>query len=360
MRVGIFGGSFNPVHEQHLRIADAAKVQLKLDEIWFLPVFKPVHKNQKLLLSYESRRSMLSAAISDFSSFRICDAEQELGGNSYTIRTLRYLLKKFPQKEFHLIIGGDSLADFSSWREADLLAKLVPIAVIRRPGNSEDSSIPGAILNWVDVPLSSASSSDIREKLSMKSFKDLPLPDNVLFEILWGNFYDSLKLQEGQALEKIKRQYDFIPEGLCEHMKSVARQCIMLCRKNSISPVIGFFLGLGHDLFRASKDEKLIENAKKSGFELTSLEFEIPMLSHGAAAAGFFKDLNIFEADFLKALRFHTFPENDNGVLTMLLAVADTLDPSRGIPARISLLNSQKSLKELFVEVLLLKKYVNN
>jgi nicotinate-nucleotide adenylyltransferase len=356
LRVGVFGGSFNPIHDQHIRIAEAAKEQLNLDEIWFLPVFKAVHKNQKLLLSYSSRRTLLSAAISKHQFFDICDAERELEGNSYTIRTLRYLKQKFPKKEFHLIIGGDSLADLSSWREAEALVKLIPLAVIRRPGVPANCSLTGAKVNWIDAPLSDASSSSIREMISKKEFSNLPLSNEVLFEIFWGNFYNSLEKKEAVALEQVKNRFVSVPEGLRLHMKSVALQCIKLCRINMLSPVIGFFLGLGHDLFRASPENEILKYAKKSGFQFSPIEIELPMLLHGAASAAFFKEMGLFNDDFIKALRFHTFPDKDNGMFTMILSIADTLDPSRGKAERTEILASSLPLKDLYLKVLQIKK----
>lgn len=134
MRIGIFGGTFDPVHLGHLILAEQAREQGKLDQVWFLPAPRPPQKDEPLLTRFEVRVEMLGLAIAGHAAFRIEEIEKERKGPSYTVDTLEELTRRHPQALFSLLIGGDSLADFPTWRDPQGILARAGLLVMARPG----------------------------------------------------------------------------------------------------------------------------------------------------------------------------------------------------------------------------------
>lgn len=132
MRLGIFGGSFNPVHIGHLLVAEDIHEQLKLDKIIFIPAYNPPHK--RYLLPFRYRFEMLKLAIEDNPFFELSDIEAKRMGKSFTIDTLSELKKEYPKDELYLIMGTDQFAVLSSWKEPTRLFEMARVVVISRPG----------------------------------------------------------------------------------------------------------------------------------------------------------------------------------------------------------------------------------
>ena len=148
MKVGILGGTFNPIHNAHLRIAEEVRDMLGLERVIFVPAASPPHKLLTEELSFEVRYEMVRLAIESNPFFAISDMEREMGGTSYSIHTLQKLNRKFPGDEFFFIIGSDSFLDIGSWKEYATIFGLCNIAVVARPGTSMESlekTLPVAI-----------------------------------------------------------------------------------------------------------------------------------------------------------------------------------------------------------------------
>src|SRR5580700_6639191 len=111
MRIGVFGGTFDPVHVGHLIIAEQCREQAKLDEIWFVPSARPPHKSRPDLTSFEKRVEMLSLAVAGQPLFRVEPLEVDRAGPSYTADTLAELRNRHPDIDLHLILGSDCLPD---------------------------------------------------------------------------------------------------------------------------------------------------------------------------------------------------------------------------------------------------------
>lgn len=131
-RVGLFGGSFNPIHKMHLEIALKAKELLDLDSITFIPAHISPLKDPSLLASNSHRLNMLKIAIEDHKDFNISNVELDRGGKSYTIDTLNIFTKNDPETKYFLIMGLDSLETFKKWHRYDEIIQLVDIIVYPR------------------------------------------------------------------------------------------------------------------------------------------------------------------------------------------------------------------------------------
>lgn len=131
-KVGILGGTFNPVHCGHLLLAEMARTEAGLDEIWFLPAKNPPHKIGNNILSDEIRKELLELAIEGNPAFLICDEEYRREGVSYTFETLLSLRKKHEDTEFYFIMGADSLFEFDTWKSPEIILENAVLLVGNR------------------------------------------------------------------------------------------------------------------------------------------------------------------------------------------------------------------------------------
>jgi nicotinate-nucleotide adenylyltransferase len=170
-RIGIFGGSFNPVHHAHLLVARAAKEALKLDELLLVPCNESAYG--KKLMPAKARLAMLRLAVKGVPGFKVSDVELRLGGVSRSIDTLRALMaKEKAGAKWTLLIGQDQVAKFPSWKEAKRLSELAQVCVMARPGFKKSALIPRKFhFSTVVVPQYEISSTQIRQRLK----KNLPI-----------------------------------------------------------------------------------------------------------------------------------------------------------------------------------------
>ena len=148
MRTGILGGTFNPIHNAHLRIAEESRDLFGLDRVIFIPAATPPHKPLVGELSFASRLEMVRLAVADNPTFSVSDMEGVRGGRSYSIDTLRALRLEFPQDELFFIVGADSFNDISTWREYPAIFGLCNVVCVQRPGSTIKSlakALPVAI-----------------------------------------------------------------------------------------------------------------------------------------------------------------------------------------------------------------------
>jgi len=171
MRVGIFGGTFDPIHFGHLLLAEQCREQCQLDEVWFLPAKIPPHKQEKTLTNEKSRVDMIEFAIAGHSQFCVEKIELERESISYTVETLQALKQRDAGHEFFLLIGADSLLEFQTWREPDRIVELATLVAVNRDsaGSVEEESLRQSLgdeifsrLELVKMPDIAISSSEIR------------------------------------------------------------------------------------------------------------------------------------------------------------------------------------------------------
>ena len=134
-RIGIFGGTFNPVHQGHLAIAEEVKKTLGLDRILLIPAGRPPHKKDRRLLPAKHRLEMVRLAVRGHPGLEVSDLEIARPGKSYTIETVKVLERTFPDgTEFYLILGLDAFMEFFTWRSPEALMARCHIVVVYRPG----------------------------------------------------------------------------------------------------------------------------------------------------------------------------------------------------------------------------------
>jgi nicotinate-nucleotide adenylyltransferase len=139
MKTGILGGTFNPIHNAHLRIAEEARDVFGLDRVIFIPAATPPHKPTVGELTFADRLEMVRLATAGNPHFTVSDMEAVRGGRSYSIDTLRALKLEFPEDELYFIVGADSFNDISTWREYAAIFAICNMVCVQRPGSTINS-----------------------------------------------------------------------------------------------------------------------------------------------------------------------------------------------------------------------------
>lgn len=183
MRLGIYGGSFSPIHNGHLLLAESCREQCQLDEVWFMPAATNPLKADGTLASDAHRVAMIELAIAGNHTFKCNPIELERGGLSYTVDTLREVREIVPQAELFLLVGGDSFASFYHWHKIEEICELATISTVGRPGSdlNDWGQLPDVLSedqmtrikqHFVEMPLIGLSSTDIRQRiLSQRSIR---------------------------------------------------------------------------------------------------------------------------------------------------------------------------------------------
>jgi nicotinate-nucleotide adenylyltransferase len=175
MRLGVFGGSFDPVHYGHLLLAECCREALALEEVWLVPAAQPPHKQDRTLAPGKARLEMLELALADHESIKPSALELERGGLSFTVDTLEAIRQRQPKAELFLLLGADSLRELPTWRQPGRICELAWPVAVRRSGNPEpdyrvlEGFVPPPRLEavrrlQVEMPLIDLSSTELRRR----------------------------------------------------------------------------------------------------------------------------------------------------------------------------------------------------
>jgi nicotinate-nucleotide adenylyltransferase len=171
-RLGILGGTFDPLHHGHLVLAENSRVQLCLDRVLFVLAGRPPHKPNRPITPVDDRVAMVQAAIADNPAFLLSRVDLDRPGPQYTVDTLGLLQEEYPNADLFFLLGGDSLAEFPIWRDPAGIVRQARLAVMRRPGYRPDwaaleRAVPGIRdrLVWLDTLCLDIAASDLRERV---------------------------------------------------------------------------------------------------------------------------------------------------------------------------------------------------
>jgi nicotinate-nucleotide adenylyltransferase len=181
-KIGLFGGTFDPIHIGHLIIAQEALEAARLDKVIFIPAFLPPHKPEDPLLPAHHRLAMVGVSLKGDERFAVSSYEVDKGGASYTVETLRHFFRMFPSAELFFLMGADSFQQIMTWKNPEQIAQLATLLVIGRPGfpmpQGGDVSYHPVLIP--EIPVSSTA---IREKIRAgKSVKYL-VPEPAFYYI---------------------------------------------------------------------------------------------------------------------------------------------------------------------------------
>lgn len=188
MKVGLFFGSFNPIHHGHLMVASYIANHTDLKQIWLVVSPQNPHKAENSLLNEYDRLHLTKIAIEDDPQLRVSDIEFKLPKPSYTIDTLTYLQEQYPQHEFYIIMGGDSFQNLPKWKNFETLKKNYRFIVYRRPG-FEIKETYGAEVLYLEAPMLELSATLIRNNRKEGKTIRYLVPEKVRAEIENNNYF---------------------------------------------------------------------------------------------------------------------------------------------------------------------------
>lgn len=187
MRIGIFGGAFDPVHHGHVQIANSFLESNIIDKLLILPTPASPHKDTSEQTAFRHRYDMLKLAFQQNRRIVVSDLETQLSKPSYTLRTIEYLQKTNPEVIYYLCIGEDSLTSFNKWWKYDEIIKRVPLVVASRP-DADSSDVSQSVLDrtlFVDHSDIDISSTQIRERARESDSRLSNLVPNVVAQFIF-------------------------------------------------------------------------------------------------------------------------------------------------------------------------------
>ncbi|MCD8090796.1 MAG: nicotinate-nucleotide adenylyltransferase [Clostridiales bacterium] len=339
-KIGIMGGTFDPIHFGHLSLAEAVRCELDLDKIIFIPAGEPPHKEAENLGSTEDRYNMTLLGCRDNPFFEVSRIELDREGLSYSVDTVRALKELYPEgTEFYFILGADSLMDLEKWREPKLLLSLCSFAAVARPGfknKKTEAQIKkleekfNADIKYIESSKLDISSTDIRRRIAAGKSVKYNVPETVIKYIeekeLYGfkpEFYPEVRgFKKKLKLELKPSRYI--------HTLGVADEAVRLAEKHGEDKHKAYIAGLLHDCAKNFDRERTFKFCDEYGVSLDKILREQPDLIHsflGAAAAE--REYGVKDRDVLNAICYHTTGRPGMSPLEEIVYIADMTEPNR-------------------------------
>lgn len=325
MKIAVFGGSFDPVHSEHVHIARAAIAELQLDKLLVMPAFSPPHKPWKRLAPDSDRLHMCKLAFQDMEKAEVCDYEIARGDVSYTYLTCRYFRSLYQDAEIYWLVGTDMLRDFPTWKNPQSILNDVTLAVCAR--NETD---------WIDresqafyerfgkkfVTVSyvgkNVSSTEVRVFAGAGVLRNDLVPENVAAYIEENKIYEIPFAKEALALEKTARR---------EHSVRVAQTAARMAMKMRISERQALTAAFFHDCAKnLPSDSPFLQD-----FTMDAAWGDVPApVVHQFTGAYLAEHIfHVTDREVLDAIRYHTSGRADMSSLEKLIFLADMLEDGR-------------------------------
>ncbi|GBU28903.1 nicotinate-nucleotide adenylyltransferase [Treponema sp. R8-4-B8] len=382
MKLGILGGSFAPVHNGHIFLAEKALAALKLDRVVFIPAYRSPFKldAQGMEISAKDRIDMLAASIVGDHRFAIDICEIRREGISYTINTLEDIIERYlPTGKPALIIGDDIAEDFPKWRESDKILKLADIVIAHRV-NSTAVNYPFANIT-IENEILDVSSHEIRQMISESGDWQRLVPPGAAAIItdrkLYGyNSNSRSKTAPKTGIQHVKHAPETVfqrPETALDsviqrvetaaretlsterflHSRNTALHAFDLCRRFGLDPMEGYLAGIGHDLAKQIDNKQMLKIVKTARMDISALEADKPNLLHGKAAAVLLREqFSIHNEDVLEAVAIHTSGDENMGPLAKIIFIADKTEASRNIEPALRRMCREDTLDNILFAVL--------
>ncbi|MDR1586800.1 MAG: nicotinate (nicotinamide) nucleotide adenylyltransferase [Treponema sp.] len=339
MKLAILGGSFNPVHLGHLFLADAALSSLNYDRLVLVPAYRSPFKlaAKGMEDTARDRLDMLAASIAGDPRLTIDDCEIRRKGISYTIDTLRDIIRRYlPDGKPGLIIGDDLAADFPDWHKSGEILELADIIVARRIHSGRIS--PPYPCRQITNEVMEVSSAMVRERIAGGGAWRYLTPAAVRLIIEDRGLYGFAASPAGARRDSVGKQILRVEEAAREtlsperflHSRNTALLAWDICRRFGLDCRAAYLAGLAHDLGKPLSGEELLKTAESDGAGISKLEKDKPALLHGRAAAVLLRErFGIHNRDILEAVAWHTEGNAEMGPLAKVVFIADKVEVSR-------------------------------
>ena len=353
-RIGILGGTFNPIHVSHIMIALAAKDALCLDKVLVMPSKRPPHKENSGIASDTDRAAMTELAIRGLEGFELSRLELDRDSEyTYTSDTLKELAGLYPDSRFYFIIGGDSLEQFHTWHEpGEILKNCVLVATGR---GSVDAAKIKAVIQKLKIMYSECSGSSA-EGLPESSGGFVPeicyiqppqtdLSSNLIRKLLsydmsvCGMLHPEVEsyiaehgLYRNDEYERIKeRLKGLLKPRRFEHTISVAKTAAKLALLHGEDPDRAYLAGLLHDCAKYLDDEAMLSEGELKCPDLDDFDRGSIQLIHAKLGAVYAKEqYGINDEEILRAIKHHTTGCPNMSLLEEIVYIADYTEPGRG------------------------------
>ncbi len=333
-KIGLMGGSFNPIHERHLEMASCALKEAKLDRVLFLPTGNPPHKKVGLE-DAEHRYEMTRLAVSGIKGFEPSRIELERKGTIYTVDTLTLLKKQLPNAEFYYIIGEDTLFDLPNWRKAEQVFKLTRFLVCRRATHTPEDDPrckelrkQGCKFSFLSLPPRDVSSTAVRAELAEGGDPDELKPQVIEYIRLMGLYGQAPSPAIGEeAYAKLKKS---LSEKRLLHSLLVSWTARRLAKQHGVSEEVAATAALLHDCAKCMPLANMQQIAKENRLLIDKLTMQNGNLLHGPVGAVVAeKDYGTHDPNVLASIRCHTTGKVGMLPLDMIVFLSDKIEPSR-------------------------------
>ena len=326
MRIAVFGGSFDPVHKEHIHLAEAAIETLQLDALFVMPACKPPHKPWKQLSSNADRLAMCALAFSGVEKAHVCDYEIKQGGTSYTYLTCRHFRELYKDAEIFWLVGTDMLRDFPTWKNPQSILSDVTLAVCGRNENADWLKTESAIFrekfgkDFAVIPYNGADVSSTKIRVLAGAGMRLTdfLEEKTAEYIHQNGLYEIPFAASALALEKTSRR---------EHSLRVAYLASKMAMKMRLPERQALTAALFHDCAKnLDQDSPYLQ-----GFALDPAWGDVPppVLHQFTGAYVAEHSFGVQDQEVLNAIRYHTSGRENMSPLEKLVFLADMLEDGR-------------------------------
>jgi nicotinate-nucleotide adenylyltransferase len=329
-KIGIFGGTFDPVHKGHLELSKTAINSLKLDKLYIIPNGTPPHKPS--YLNKEHRFKMLEDVFSHQAKTIVSDFEINKEAYSYSYQTIQHFKEIHPNSKLFFIIGMDNLKEISNWKNPEIIFELSTIAIFDRVGFSLDNSLINKLENEYKAKIRlfpfeyKISSTKVKEKIGSGEYIFYDLDINTFSYIIKNGLYGNDNVSEYSFYEK--ELLKFVDEKRYKHSIGVACTAYLLAKRYNEDTKLAYFTGLVHDIAKRLPIETQLEYCKK--IKLDPQEIEYPKMLHSPAGAGLLKkEYKIKDKKLLQAVRLHTIGDKNMTLFDKIIYMADYIEPYR-------------------------------
>lgn len=328
MKVCIYSGTFNPVHNAHVKVIKGVLDEFNFDKIIIIPNNLPPHKSAEHIATAKDRLNMLKLALCD-ERIEISDIEVKRGGKSYSYDTVLEVKKQYNiDGKVDFLIGTDAILGIKSWHKYEELIKELNFVVVQR---QEDTNIEAAIKSLEisdlsykisSVPYLDISSSEIRRIFREKGMPQEAIPEKVLQYITEKELYQDYNFS--QILETLENEYN----GHLEHSVAVAELASRLAKKYEIDENQAYLAGILHDCVKYIGIDKIKKLIKEHNIEVFEHEINAPKTLHAPVGAFVAEHtFGIKDEKILEAIRFHTIGRCEMTLLEKIIFIADKIEP---------------------------------
>ena len=341
MKIGVFGGAFDPIHQGHLRLASEFAERLGFDRVILIPSSIPPHKLRGDMAPPGDRLRMCRLAVQDYPLFDVSDIELRRGGASFTADTLNELAAGMPDAELYLLTGADMFLTLGTWNRFDEIAKRAVLCAAPRNGAdgakmreyAEALKNRGARCIIEEIPEFDVSSTDIRRKIQMGESLAGLVPAPVEKYILERGLYKSAPDHSGSDAQFIEIIRGRLSARRFQHSLEVAKEAAKLAPLYGADPKKAYTAGILHDIMKDAGSEAQLQILRDFGIILGNAEMELPGCWHATAGAVFIEHILRFDdPDLINAVRYHTTGRAGMSALEMTVFIADFTSADRDYP----------------------------